>query len=868
MKKISFLIFIIFFQLSLSSAVLLKDKNSKKKSDYEKLFDGKKYQTAAGGFITIHKIGAKLYFELPLKMMDRELLLTSAITQSSDNNTCINGYKADPLHFRFAKNDSLVYLRKINTSFIPQEDFDSRMKGLIDQNFSDPFLEKFKIVAYNKDSSAVVFETTNLMLNTSEPYLAPISRGNEHVEITPSFNKRLSTVRSIKSFDDNISVVCQFGGRYSTQVNNVNTVKDALFTILSTRSILLLPEVKMRPRKSDLRLGTFLTSKQEIPSDGNVFERCSFANRWNLVPSDIDAYRQKKLTTPVKPIVFYIDSLFPESWLDAIRKGTLRWNKAFEKIGFADAIQVRDFPKNNPDFDADNLKYSCIRYVASGVENAQGPSWVDPTTGEIINATVFIHSNVVKLVSDWLFVQTAQVDERVRTKEIPDSLLMDAMEYVVAHEVGHCLGLMHNMAASSAFPVDSLRSVSFTRRYGTTPSIMDYARFNYIAQPADKGVKLTPPYLGVYDYFAIKWLYSYFPDAQSFRDEAPILESWVDEKAGNPFYRYGRQQLASRYDPSSIEEDLGDDPVKAGTYGIDNLKYILSHLDEWIKDDPYAERKAALYNRINRQYYRYLRNVMYNIGGIYLRDVKDGLSGDNFQSVSKERQQASVKWVINELKHSRWLHDKNLMSKLPVDSYQTPFITTDICKHFNDLSRNITLSAHISDDPYTLQDYYNDLYAELWDNVAGKETLSEPVRILQTQMLRYMNSGLALSGGEKFSITDSNINGYLQDNYHPSLNDYLLYNLDNSGLIEQYSGLINRLRIKEDEVVGFGSGYAWQQPIDVSVIDDSSTYYIDMVMKIKNMLESRMSIIPPEEKKHYEAMLFGMNQMLGKSNLK
>lgn len=869
MKKKSYLTLLVLFQfLFFPANFFAKDTTPKKKNDYEKLFENKKAETASGNFITIHKIGTKLYFEYPLKLLNREMLLSSATTQSSDNSVSINGYKtAAPLHFRFEKQDSLIYLQRINTSFLAPNNPDSRQRAILEQNFADPSISRFRILAYNADSSAVVFEMTKLFLDTSEPYLTPMSKGSGNVEITQSVNTRLSTIKTIKSFADNISVTCQFGGKYSTKVNNTMVKRDALFTLLSTRSILLLPEKKMRPRKSDLRMGTFLTTKQQIPSEGEKFESCSFANRWNLIPTDIDAFRQNKLTRPEKPIIFYIDSLFPPSWHDAIRKGTLRWNKAFEQIGFLDAIQVKNFPKDDPSFDADNLKYSCIRYVPSEVQNAQGPSWVDPTTGEIINASVLIHNNITALISDWLFVQTAQVDERVRSGEIPNNILMDAMEYVVAHEVGHCLGLMHNMAASAAYPTDSLRSISFTRKYGTTPSIMDYARFNYVAQPSDKGVELMPPYLGVYDYFAIKWLYSYFPDKQNFGEEAPILESWIDSKAGDRMYRYGRQQIASRYDPSSIEEDLGDDPILSGTYGILNLKYIVDSLDAWVVDDPFRERKIALYKQINRQYYRYLRNVMYNIGGIYLYDTKDNTTTKKFVSVDKERQQASLKWIINELKNSQWINNKKLISKLSFESHQNPFLMVDICKDFNSLNQNITLSAHLSNNPYTLADYYNDLYTELWENVVGKEELSEPLRVLQFEMLSYMNKGLMQSGGEKIGITDNNINNRIDNNYRPSLQEIIMYNLDDSGLTNQYYEVMEKEQ-NRDSASNFGYGYGWQQTVDVSAIDESSTYYIELVKKIKDLLVSRMSIISPKEKKHYEALLFAMNQMLGKSQLK
>ncbi|MFR5660344.1 MAG: zinc-dependent metalloprotease, partial [Butyricimonas faecihominis] len=520
------------------------------------------------------------------------------------------------------------------------------MKKALERNLTDPMLKKFKIETYNNDSTAVVFDVTEFFARHNEmlPSL-PKSYGGL-ISIKSSPNSEGETLREIKAFEDNATIKTDLAYKVTMTVFGILTIRsDEPTSIQVTRTLLLLPEKKMRPRIADTRIGIFLTDKQHFSIEQDEVKMYSMINRWRLEPKDSAAYAHGELVEPVKPIVFYVDDAFPELWKQPIKEGAERWNKAFEKIGFKNVVQALDFPKDDPNFDPDNLKYSCIRYVPSTTANAMGPSWVDPTTGEIVNASVLVYNNVIQLINQWRFIQTAQVDPSVRNKKMPDDIVKESIAYVVAHEIGHCLGFMHNMAASAAYPVDSLRSAAFTQKYGTTPSIMDYARYNYVAQPGDKGVKLTPPDLGIYDEFLIRWAYHPIPQARTAWEEIPVLESWLDEKAGDPRYRYGRQQLMERYDPSAIEEDLGDDPMKAGDYGIRNLKYILAHMDEWIANDPDGSHKQQLMEQLMEQYYRYITNVMYNVGGIYLTDVKEGTPGDRYRSVPKEVQKASLQWA-------------------------------------------------------------------------------------------------------------------------------------------------------------------------------------------------------------------------------
>ena len=705
----------------------------KKTDPYAELLKGAK--TVKGDFITLHNVKGKIFFEMPVKYFNREMLLASTMTASNNSMFCLNGFKSkDPMHIKFVMIDSTIYMCDVNTSATFDEKEAVRMEKVKKLNFLDPMRRKFKREAYNTDSTAVVFDAS-VLFNGGEPALAPIesqSSGLLQVSVTPKTD--LTIVGEMKAFDDNIMVKSTFSYDYSMRIMMFDLGNGPL-TIEATRTLLLLPEEKMRPRISDSRIGIFLTDKQYISNEEDGLQNYTLANRWRLEPKDMEAWKRGELVEPIKPIVYYIDDAFPELWRKAAKEGTLRWNKAFEKIGFKNVIQVRDFPKDDPEFDPDNLKYSCIRYVPSYTANAMGPSWVDPTTGEIINASVIVYNDVIKLNNQWRFVQTAQIDPSVRGKKLPDDIVYETLAYVIGHEVGHTLGLMHNMAASAAYPVDSLRSASFTQKYGTTPSIMDYARFNYVAQLEDKGVKLTPPDLGVYDEYAIKWLYCPIPEAVTPKDEIPTLESWIDEKVGDPRFRYGRQQLDARYDPSALEEDLGDDPIKAGNYGIKNLKYILSHLNEWIQDDPTAEHKAGLCKAIADQYVRYVNNVVMNVGGIYLNDVKEGTPGKKHQVVSKAVQKESLKWALKQFRNLSWLDNKELTSQFPLDMPLSLLTGNKLSVSILNSVMNVYAANVVADSKYSVEEYFDDLYLGVWDAALTGRKLTLHEKQLQRQVL-------------------------------------------------------------------------------------------------------------------------------------
>lgn len=836
---------------ALSSLAFGDDTKKEKKEEdkYTKFFKDKKVETARGKFVTLHKIDGNVYLELPTKYLGKELMMGAKITSTTDPDyLAVGSMNSAPIVFRFEKQDSVIVMKAPN-SIVYRRDASPELQKALELNYRDQSVESFTPEVYKADSSAVVLKINSLVTESS-PFFEIVPSQQGPFKITSSRNSSLTFVRGLKAFDTNASVRVEMNFSVNASLMGVLTVaKDMPLTAEVTYTILPVEASNAIPRLADARVGYQTTRKVSFPDYLDQSEPVYLAHRWQLVPKDKKAYAKGQLTEPEKKIVFYLDSAFPASWQRPIREGVLRWNKAFEAAGFRNAIEVRDFPKNDKQFDPDNLEYSCIRYIPNSQETIASSNWTDPRTGEIFSGNLTIYNNVEALMHKQRFIGTAAVDPQVRSSRLPQALFEESLSQLVTQEMGSVLGLLHNYAASASYTTDQLRSAKFTKESGLTPSILDGVTYNYLAQPSDKGVRLINDQLGVYDLFAIDWGYRYFDLNGDPAAEAKELLSRVDKRAREPYLRYAPEQ---RYavDPTVRTEDLGNDPIKTAELTMKNLAFIQSNLSKWITNDPDSRKKKSLYLAIVQGYYLQLKNAMSLVGGVVCQESRLSTSLPRYQVVPKAKQREAFQWLLRQAKDFQGKADRNFERKGFIDVSYYDQLLEFLVKDIYDLRSRIIIASQVDSKTYSLGEYFDDLYqATFASTIAGKSP-NHMERLLQIAFIDKSVAGTVnprnATPGMPYSFAGA-----------PASVGGKLISLTST---TDYSDALKSGRVN----YGGGDPSASIYPMaNVPALDTSEQYMYAALLKVRPLLEQRAASTTDRTlKAHYQTLAFKVAKLL------
>lgn len=701
------------------------------------------------GLFTVHKVEDKYYFEIADSILGREILSVVRFAKVPAG-AGYGGEIANQQTIKFERGpNNNVFLRTITLVNQAEENQDI-YKAVTNSNLN-AIASAFPIAAFGKDSTGVVIDVTEFFKGD-----------NQAVSINPNIKRRYSLsvlaqdrsyVAKISTYPINTEIVTVKTYQSSPAAGpsipglpptaGIAAARDAgAVTMEINTSLLLLPKVPMQRRIADKRVGYFTDDFVRYSDTQQKVEEVQFAVRWRLEPKDgeWEKWRRGELVEPKKQIVYYIDPATPKQWRSHLIAGINDWQAAFEKAGFKNAIVGKEWPENDTTMSMEDARFSVVRYFASDIPNAYGPNVHDPRSGEILESHIGWYHNVMKLVHDWYMLQAGPNDPGARSMKYDDQLMGDLIRFVSSHEVGHTLGLRHNMGSSSQTPVEKLRDKQWVEANGHTASIMDYARFNYVAQPEDNiSRKGLYPRIGDYDKWAMKWGYGYIPGNTEEETKLNSNKMVTAALKENPRHWFGTYESGNRVDPRSQSEDLGDNSVKASEYGVMNLKRVMKGLPEWTKEegDQY-NNLATMYGQTLGQFNRYVGHVSTNIGGVYETFKTVEQNEAVYEIVPKTRQKEAVGFINkNVFETPTWLVDRAMWNKFnnpisadPIMSLQERTVNSIIS---TDRLGRLQLSAERfgADKAYTAMELLNDVQGTIFNELSSKKAIDTYKRMLQ-----------------------------------------------------------------------------------------------------------------------------------------
>jgi hypothetical protein len=754
----------------------VKKKEEKKgPKEYSKVIDST--AISQEGLFSVHYLNDKWFFEISEDLIGREIMAISRYSQTAAGGSIYGGELVNKqvIKFEIGPKDQL-FLKSISY-VIMSPDSTKPIAQAVRNSSADPIIGAFDIKAIkndtiNKTKSYVIEVTSTFDADERTFSLSP--QAKQLLSIT-TLQKDRSYIQNIKSYPKNIEIktVKTFAVssprielKPSPSVGSYlpASLDAGVVTMEFNTSFIVLPKEPMRKRLFDARVGYFASQYGVFGEESQKADTEVFAVRWRLEPkNEEDAQRQKngELIEPAKPIVYYVDPATPDKWKPYLKQGVDDWNVAFEAAGWKNAVRGEYWPEDDTTMSLEDARFSVLRYFASPISNAYGPNVHDPRSGEILESHIGWYHNVMRLLRNWYLIQTAAVDPRARNVEFDDELMGSLIRFVSSHEVGHTLGLRHNMGASSATPVEKLRDNEWLAKNGHTSSIMDYARFNYVAQPEDSVTHLFAG-IGDYDKWAIKWGYSHFSDAQNEKEEKLLLNEWTKESYKTPNLRFGTE--TSPYDPRYQTEDLGDNAMLASEYGIKNLKRIIPNLENWSKKEgePYKELEE-LHKFLVDQFRRYMGHVTKNIGGVYDSPKTYDMEGEQFAVVPKALQKDAVKFLNVQLFNTpTWLYPIEISNKVNIEtgleaikSFQDK-ILTDILSGER-LARVMEYSA-VSPDNYSVDGLLTDLENGIASEIRARKSVVQYRRNLQkiyvSKLIELLSPGKAILRSIPVGVTN------------------------------------------------------------------------------------------------------------------